>query len=127
MLEVVDQRDHSAAMDPKRDAEGLLGLALGDAEVAEHPEVAGMEVEFGQAVGEAPMRVGAQLHEQEPGTAAQRSRRGCLGAGGSARHRVAIVQRRSNCSWYKQFCALPIRSGNPIELFRPAVPGRAKG
>ena len=74
MLEVVDQRDHGAAMDPERDAEGLLGLALGRAEVAEHPEVAGMEVELGQAIGEAPMRVGAQLHQEEPGTAAQRPR-----------------------------------------------------
>jgi hypothetical protein len=47
MLEVVDHRDHGAAMDPKRDAEGLLGLALGGAEVAEHPEVSGVEVESG--------------------------------------------------------------------------------
>jgi hypothetical protein len=42
--------------------------------VAEHPEVARMEVELGQAIGEAPMRVGAQLHQEEPGTAAQRPR-----------------------------------------------------
>ena len=45
MLEVVHQRDHGAAVDPKCGAEGLLGLALGGGEVAEHSEVPGMEVE----------------------------------------------------------------------------------
>ena len=72
VLEVVDQCDHGAAVDPKRNAEGLLGLALGGGEVAEHPEVPRMEVEFGQALGEAPVRVCAELDQQEPGTTAQR-------------------------------------------------------
>jgi hypothetical protein len=86
MLEVIDQRDHGAAMDPKRDAEGLLGLALAGSEMAEHSEMPRMEVEFAQAIREAPMRVGAQLHQQEAGTAAQFPRRGCLRGGGIGGH-----------------------------------------
>jgi len=59
MLEVVDERDHGAAVDPQRDAESLLGLAFGDGEVAEHSEVPRVEVEGGEALGEAPMPMGA--------------------------------------------------------------------
>ena len=79
MLEVVDERDHGAAVDPQRDAEGLLGLALGGGQVAEHSEVPRVKAEAGEALGEAPMRVGAQLHQQEADTAAQA--RGGLRAG----------------------------------------------
>jgi hypothetical protein len=75
-------------VDPKRDAEGLLGLALGGGEVAEHSEVPGMEVEGGEALGELPVRVGAQLGQQEAGAAAQVPRRGCLRAGGVSGHRA---------------------------------------
>jgi len=89
-LEVVDQRDDRAAVDPKRGAEGLLGLAFGGREVAEHSEVPGMEVESGQALGEAPMRMGAELREQETGTPAQLPRRGCVHAGGISGH-LAMV------------------------------------
>ena len=91
MLEVVDECDHGAAVDPERDAEGLLGLALGGGEVAEHPEVAGVEVESGEALGEAPMRVGAQLRQQEAGATAQLMRRGCLHAGGIAGHLAPMI------------------------------------
>ena len=52
LLEVVDERDHGAAVDPQRVAQRLLGLALGGGEVAEHSEVPGMEVEPGEALGE---------------------------------------------------------------------------
>ena len=83
MLEVVDERDHGAAVDPQRSAQCLLGLALVCGEVAEHPEVARVEVEWGEALGEAPMPVRAQLDQQEAGPAAQPPRRGCLRAGGS--------------------------------------------
>jgi hypothetical protein len=87
-LEVVDQRHDGAAVDPERDAEGLLGLALGGREVAEHAEVPGVEVDFGEALGEASMRVSPQLHEQEAGTAAQFSRRSRPRAGMIVGHRV---------------------------------------
>jgi hypothetical protein len=78
MLEVVDERHHGAAVDSERDAEGLLGLALGGGEVAEHAEVSRVKAEAGEALGEAPMRVGAELRQQEAGTAAQSPRRGGL-------------------------------------------------
>ena len=86
LLEVVDERDHSAAVDPQRSAQCLLGLALGSGEMAEHPEVPGMEVESGEAFGEAPMCVGAQLREQEADTPAQPPRRGPLHADGIPGH-----------------------------------------
>ena len=86
MLEVVDECDHGAAVDPQRSAQCLLGLALVCGEVAEHPEVARVEVEGGEALGKAPMPVRAQLHQQEAGTAAQPPRRGCLHAGGISGH-----------------------------------------
>jgi hypothetical protein len=44
--------------------------------VAEHPEVARVEVESGEALSQALVRVGAQLRQQKAGTAAQRLRRG---------------------------------------------------
>jgi hypothetical protein len=86
LLEVVDQRDHGAAVDPKRAGEGLLGLAFGGGEVAEHSEVPGMKVESGEALGEAPMRVGAQLNEQEPDAPAQFPRWGHGRAAGISGH-----------------------------------------
>jgi hypothetical protein len=88
MLEVVNECDHGAAVDPQRSAQCLLGLAVVCGEVAEHPEVARVEVEEGEALGEAPMPMRTQLHEQEAGTAAQRPRRGSLRAGGISGHRV---------------------------------------
>ena len=88
MLEVVDERDHGAAMDPQRSAHRLLGLALVRGEVAEHPEVARVKVEEGEALGEALVPVRAQLHQQEAGTAAQPPRRGCLSADGISSHRA---------------------------------------
>ena len=90
MLEVVDQRDHGAAVDPERDAEGLLGLALGGGEMAEHAEVPRVEAEAGEALREAPMRVGAQLREQEAGTAAQ-SRICGHAADGTAPHELFVI------------------------------------
>ena len=71
LLEVVDERDHRAAVDAERAAQRLLGLALVDREVAEHPEVAGVQVEGGQALGEAPVALRAELHQQKAGTAAE--------------------------------------------------------
>ncbi len=61
LLEIVDERDHGAAVDAQRVAERLLGPALGGGEVAQHSEVPGVELESGEAFGEQPMRVGAQL------------------------------------------------------------------
>ncbi len=78
LLEVVDECDHGAAVDPQRGAQCLLGLALVYGELAEHPEVPRMEVKTGEALGEAPMPMGAQLHQEEARTAAQAARRGCL-------------------------------------------------
>ena len=86
LLEVVDERDDRASVNPQRVAEGLLGLTLGGCEVAQHPEVPRMEVEAGEQLGEAPMRVGAQLDQQEGGTPAQPVGRGCLLSGGIALH-----------------------------------------
>jgi len=80
-LEVVDERDDGAAVDSQRDAEGLLGLALGGGEVAEHPEMPRVEAAPLEALGEAPVRVGAQLHEQEADAATEVTRRGRLLAG----------------------------------------------
>ena len=97
MLEVVDERDHGAAMDPQRVAERLLGLALGGGEVAEHSEVPGVEVESGEAFGKLPMRVRAELGEQKAGAPAQAPRRGRLRAGRFSGH-LPIVPRRENCS-----------------------------
>jgi hypothetical protein len=91
MLEVVDECDHGAAVDPERSAQCLLGLALVCSEVAEHPEVAGVEVEGCEAFGETPMPVGAQLRQQEAGTAAQPPRRSCLRAGGISGHLGDII------------------------------------
>jgi catechol 2,3-dioxygenase-like lactoylglutathione lyase family enzyme len=70
--------------------------------VAEHAEVARVEVEGGEALGEAPMPVRAQLHQQEAGTAAQSPRRGCPRAGGISRH-LPMVSRELNCLYYEQF------------------------
>ena len=70
MLEVVDEGDHGAAVDTQRVAERLLGPALGGTEVAQHPEVPGVKVESGEALGEQPMREGAQLGQQEAETLA---------------------------------------------------------
>jgi hypothetical protein len=81
-------------VDPQRSAQCLLGLALVSGEVAEHPEVARVEVEEGEALGEAPMPVRAQLHQQEAGTAAQRPRRGCLHAGAISGHPADSTARR---------------------------------
>jgi hypothetical protein len=57
-------------VDPKSAAECLLGLALRRGQVAEHPEVARMELEAGESLGEAPMGVSAQLREQKAGALA---------------------------------------------------------
>ena len=86
LLEVVDERDDRASVNPQRVAEGLLGLTLGGGEVAQHPEVPRMEVEAGEQLGEASMRVGAQLDQQEGGTPAQAVGRGSLLSGGIALH-----------------------------------------
>ncbi len=59
MLEVVNECDHGAAVDPQRSAQCLLGLALVCSEVAEHPEVTRVEAEGGEALGKAPMPVRA--------------------------------------------------------------------
>jgi hypothetical protein len=71
ILEVVHKGDHGAAVNPKREAEGLLGPALGGREVAEHSEVAWMEFELGEALGETPMGVGPELRQQKAGALAQ--------------------------------------------------------
>ena len=86
LLEIVDEGDHGAAVDPERVAERLLGLTLGGGEVAEHSEVPGMEVQSGEAFGELPMRVCAQLRQQEAEAPAQPTRRGRLHAGGIFGH-----------------------------------------
>ena len=86
LLEVVDERDHGAAVDPERVAERLLGLALGGGEVAEHSEVPGVEVESREAFGKLPMRVGAELGQQKAGAPAQAPRRGRLRAGRFSGH-----------------------------------------
>ena len=52
--------------------------------MAEHPEVPGMEVESGQALGEALMCVGSQLRQQEAGPPAQPPAPGPPRAGGIA-------------------------------------------
>jgi len=95
-LEVVDERDHRAAMDAEGLAQCLLGLAFRSRKVAEHPEMPRVEVERRQALGEAPVLVGAELHQQKPGTPTQRPRRGRLRAGGISGHlpRVSLMQ---NC------------------------------
>jgi hypothetical protein len=102
MLEVVDERHHGATVDPQRDAQCLLGLALGGSEVAEHPEVPRVEVERGEAFGEAPVLVGTQLHQQKARAPAQPPRRGRLQAGGISGHR-ADGTRVENGLCYKQF------------------------
>ena len=94
MLEVVDERDHGAAVDPQRDAEGLLGSALGGGEVAEHPEVPGLEVESGEALGELPMRVRAHLSQQEADAPAQAPRRGRLRARRISGHPPMVPRRK---------------------------------
>ena len=86
LLEVIDEGDHGAAVDPQRIAKCLLGLALGRGEVAEHSEVPGMEVEQGEALGELPMRVSTELRQQEAETLAQPPCRGRLRAGGICGH-----------------------------------------
>jgi hypothetical protein len=73
MLELVDQRDHGAAVEPQRDAERLLGAALGGGEVAERPEVPGMQIERGEALRKAPMGVGAELRQQKADAPAELS------------------------------------------------------
>src|SRR3954447_23854609 len=70
-LEVVHECDHRAAVDAECLAQCLLGLALGGGKVAEHPEVPRVEVEGSEALGEAPVFVGAQLHQQKAGAPAQ--------------------------------------------------------
>ena len=94
MLEVVDERDHGAAVDSQRDAEGLLGLALVHGEVAEHSEVPRVKPATGEALGEAPMLVRAQLHQQEAGTAAQSLCRGRLRARRICGHPADISARQ---------------------------------
>jgi hypothetical protein len=86
LLEVVDERDHRAAVDPERVAERLLGLALGGGEVAEHSEVPWVEVESREVFGKLPMRVGAELGQQKAGAPAQAPRRGRLRAGRFSGH-----------------------------------------
>jgi len=86
MLEVVDECDHRAAVDSERFAQCLLGLALVCGEMAEHPEMARMQVEGGEALGEAAMPVRAQLYQQEARATAQIPRRGRLPAGGFPWH-----------------------------------------
>ena len=100
MFEAVDERDHGAAVDPQRAAQCLLGLALVCGEVAEHPEVPGVKVERGEPLGEPPMPMGAQLHQEEAGTAAQPPRRGCLAGVVSDTRRCIAHQ---NCLCYKPF------------------------
>jgi hypothetical protein len=46
--------------------------------MVEHPEVSRVKVELREALGEAPMCVGAQLRQQEAGTVIHSLRRGCL-------------------------------------------------
>jgi len=86
VLEVVDERDHGAAVDPQPAAQCLLGLAFVNGELAEHPEVSRVEVEGSEALSEAPMPMRAQLHQQEACPAAQLPRRGCLHAGRVSGH-----------------------------------------
>ena len=86
LLEVIDQRDDGAAVDPQRPAQRLLGLALGGGQVAEHSAVSGVKAVSGEALCESPMRVGAQLRQQEAGTTAQLPRRACVFAGAVYRH-----------------------------------------
>jgi len=94
LLEVVHERDHGAAVDSERVAEGLLGLALEGGKVAEDSEVPRVEVDSGEALGEAPVRVGAQLSEQEAGTAAELLRWGGVRDGGISGHCHPMVQNR---------------------------------
>ena len=96
LLEIVDESDRGAAVDPQGVAERLLGMALGGGEVAEHSEVPGMELESGEAFRELPMRVSAQLRQQEAETLAQPPRRGRLHAGGVSGH-LTILPRLKNC------------------------------
>jgi catechol 2,3-dioxygenase-like lactoylglutathione lyase family enzyme len=72
--------------------------------MAEHAEVARVEAAAGQSFREAPVRVGAQLDEQEAGTAAE---------SGIGRH-AAMVPRAMNCSCYKQFCLCPTWRGATV-------------
>src|SRR4051794_23841604 len=85
-LEVVHECDHRAAVDSECLAQCLLGLALGGGKVAEHPEVPRVQVEGSEALGEAPVLVGAQLHQQKAGSPAQPPRWRRARAGGTAGH-----------------------------------------
>jgi hypothetical protein len=58
--------------------------------VAEHPEVARVEVKGSEALREAPMPMRTELDQQEAGTAAQPRRGRCLRAGGISRHLLMI-------------------------------------
>jgi hypothetical protein len=86
MLEVVDERDHGAAVEAKRDAESLLRLAFARGKVAEHAELPGMQVMLGEALREAPMGVGAQLREEKADALAELPGRGRVDSGGIAGH-----------------------------------------
>lgn len=88
-------------MDPERDAEGLLGLALRHREVAKHPEVPRVKVQGREALGEAPVSVRSQLHQQETGSATQSPGRSSLDSGGVSSH-DAMVSRTQDCLCYKQ-------------------------
>jgi catechol 2,3-dioxygenase-like lactoylglutathione lyase family enzyme len=72
--------------------------------MAEHAEVPWVQTAPGQAGREAPVRVGAQLHEQEAGAAAE---------SGIGRH-AAMVPRVMNCYCYKQFCSRPTWRGATV-------------
>jgi hypothetical protein len=58
--------------------------------MAEHAEVARVQAALGQAVREAPVRMGAQLDEQEAGTAAE-SGIGRHAGDGTARRELLLV------------------------------------
>jgi catechol 2,3-dioxygenase-like lactoylglutathione lyase family enzyme len=70
--------------------------------MAEHPEVPRVEVEGREALGEAPVLVGAELHQQKADTPTQPPRRGSLHAAGISGH-PADGTAHQNCSCYKQF------------------------
>jgi hypothetical protein len=65
--------------------------------MAEHSEVPGVEVDLVQALGKAPVRVGAELRQQETRPAAEFPRRRATSAGGFAAHGAAMIPLGLNC------------------------------